>query len=134
MRTLKLWLPVILWSALLLFAATDVLSSESTGGLFRRLFGFELPDLVHSALRKIGHLVAYAILAGLTWRADRRWPVIMVIALVVASCDETIQSFSSKRGGTPWDVLIDLTGAGALTIFLQRSRHFRDQSARADAH
>jgi VanZ family protein len=37
---------------------------------------------------------------------------------VVASCDEWHQTFLPNRTGTPWDVLLDCTGAIALQLIV----------------
>ncbi len=116
---LKAWIPAVLWAGLILFAANDQLSSDSTGSLFQSLFGVELPRWLHIALRKLAHLVTYAILAILTWRADRRWIVVMLIALGVAVADETLQSRSARRTGSVVDVGIDLAGAALARIALK---------------
>ncbi len=121
MRILKPWIPAILWAGLILFASSDLFSSETSGGLFQALFGVEPPPWLHFTLRKLAHLVTYAILAGLTWRADRRWIVGMLIALAVASADESLQSRSARRTGSVADVGIDLVGA-ALALIALKSR------------
>lgn len=120
MRTLKLWLPVIVWAGLILLAATDLFSAQSTGGWLRSILGFDPPRWLHFAIRKGAHLTVYAILAALAWRADHRWQVVMAIALAVAMTDETMQSFSMRRTGSPWDVGIDLIGAGLAISGLRR--------------
>ena len=120
MRALKLWLPVVVWAGLILSAANDTFSAGNTGGLLQRIFG-EVPYVLHVLLRKGTHVVVYAILGALTWRADRRWTVVMGIALAVASTDEWMQSRAVNRSGTPWDVGLDLLGA-ALAMWLVSSR------------
>ncbi len=111
MHILKLWGPVVVWAALILFAATDLFSAESSGSLLQTIFGVEVPRWLHVALRKLAHVVAYGILAGLAWRADRRWLVILAIVLGVAAVDESMQSQSLRRTGSAVDVVIDLFGA-----------------------
>lgn len=110
MRALKLWLPVVVWAGLILSAANDTFSAGNTEGILERIFG-EVPYVVHVVIRKASHVVVYAILAALAWRADRRWTVAMGIALVVAGTDEWMQSRAVSRTGTPWDVALDLIGA-----------------------
>ena len=119
MRILKLWGPVVVWAGLILFAATDLFSAESSGSLLQMIFGVEVPRWLHVSLRKLAHLVVYGILAGLAWRADRRWEVIMLIVVAVAAVDETLQSRSVHRSGSPLDVVIDLIGAGLALIALK---------------
>jgi len=122
-RILKLWGPVAVWAGLILFAASDLFSAESSGSVLQMIFGVEVPRWLHIALRKLAHLVAYGILAALAWRADRRWEVIMLIVVAVAAVDETMQSRSAHRTGSVVDVGIDLVGAGiALTAIKSQSR------------
>lgn len=122
MRLLKLWSPVLLWAAIILSAANDSFSAGETRGWLERLFGRELPDFVNVAFRKAGHVVAYAILGALTWRADRRLPVVFGIVLLVAATDEYWQGLSSMRQGSVWDVLLDLFGAVVAVWVLRRIR------------
>ena len=119
MRILKPWIPAILWAGLILFASSDLFSSESSGSLFEAVFGVKVPAWLHFTLRKLAHLVTYAILAILTWRADRRWMVVMVIALAVAAANESLQSRSARRTGSVVDVGIDLVGAALALIALK---------------
>jgi len=119
-RALKLWLPVVVWAGLIISAANDTFSAGNTAGLLERIFG-EVPYVLHVLIRKGSHVVVYAILGALTWRADRRWTVVIGIALVVAGTDEWMQSRAANRTGTSWDVLLDLIGA-ALAVWLVSSR------------
>jgi hypothetical protein len=118
-RLLKQWLPVVLWAGLILSSANDHFSAEHSGGWLTRIFG-EVPYAVHVAVRKLTNVVVYAVLAALVWRADRRWVVVMGVALVVACVDEWLQSRAMNRTGTAWDVLLDLCAAGLAFIALQR--------------
>jgi hypothetical protein len=122
-RILKLWGPVAVWAGLILFAATDLFSAESSGSLLQMIFGVEVPRWLHVALRKLAHLVVYGILAGLTWRADRRWAVILAIVVGIAAVDEAMQSRSVHRTGSVVDVGIDVVGAClALAAIKSQSR------------
>ena len=125
MHFVKHWVPVILWAAVILAAANDELSSQSTARLLDRIFGFEVPEVWNVIVRKLAHITEYAILAALTWRADRRPTVVFGIALAVAVADETRQGFMTMtRGGSPFDVLIDLIGAyvGFTAVAAMRAR------------
>jgi VanZ family protein len=119
MRLLKLWLPVVLWAAVILSAANDQFSAEHTQGWFERLFGRELPYAAHVAVRKMAHLLEYGILGALAWRADRRAFVAIAIAVLVAIADESIQASTVTRTGSPWDVALDGVGA-TLAVFAAR--------------
>lgn len=111
MRLVRLWLPVILWAAVILSASNDSFSVSHSGGWIRRIFGRDLPYPVHVAIRKTAHLLEYAILGALAWRADRRITIAVGIAALVAITDETHQSFTVSRTGSPWDVGLDVIGA-----------------------
>ena len=110
MRLLKLWLPVIVWTVVILWASNDTFSSSQSRGWLSLLVGQEVAEGVNIAIRKLGHVVAYGILGALTWRADRRVAIGMVVVLAVAVTDEWRQSLTLSRTGTPWDVLLDLVG------------------------
>jgi VanZ family protein len=131
MRLVRLWLPVILWSAVILSASNDSFSVNHSGGWLRRIFGREVPFFLHVAIRKSAHLLEYAILGALAWRADRRLAVALAVAALVAITDETRQSFTASRTGSPWDVGLDVLG-GAVGAWCMR-RLFGARSG-AEAH
>src|SRR5688572_22284457 len=106
MRLVKLWLPVIIWAVVILWASDDTFSSGQSSSWISALLGRDIPWGVNVAIRKLGHIVTYGILGALTWRADRRFAVGVVIALVVAVTDEWRQSLTLTRTGTPWDVVL----------------------------
>ena len=123
MRFLNQWLPVGLWAAVILLAANDSLSAGSTGSILDRLLGFPVPYAVNVAIRKLAHIVEYAILAALAWRADKRIAVVLGVALFVAVVDETRQGlFTVTRSGKVSDVFIDLFGAWLAFTILRRVR------------
>lgn len=124
MRAWKLWLPVVLWAGLILSSSNDAFSATNTGGLLERIFG-DVPPVVHMLLRKAGHVVAYGILGALAFRANRRVAIAFAVVLMVASCDEWLQSRAAHRTGTPWDVLLDLAGAALGMFLLSRGKAFR---------
>jgi len=108
MRTLRQWLPVILWAAVILSASNDTFSAQQSGSWFRSLFGRDLPWALHVLVRKAGHVFEYSVLTLLAWRAHRTIPVPLVIVFLVASLDEWMQSRTLARTGTPWDVMLDV--------------------------
>ena len=72
------------------------------------------------AIRKSAHFFEYAILAILTFRAallaaprnqlaTAGWVALFLVA-ILATADEARQAFSSARSGSPYDVVIDVTG------------------------
>ena len=122
MRLLKLWLPVIVWSFVILWASSDDFSSGNSQGWLAWFFGREVPYAINFLFRKGGHIVAYAILGALSWRADRRVAVGIAISLIVAVTDESRQSMTVNRSGSPWDVLLDVTGSWLGIVAMRRVR------------
>lgn len=103
------WLPVAVW-ATVIFAFSAV-PSLSTG------LGFW--DVV---LRKLAHLVEYAILGVLLARAlGRGWPAILLGSLYAGS-DELHQTFVPGRVGAPLDWALDTVGVVVGVALLLRLR------------
>jgi VanZ family protein len=116
LRVVKLWLPLIVWAAIILSAANDEFSNDNTRSWLERIFG-DVPQIVNVVFRKGGHIVAYAILGLLAWRAQRTLGGALAIVLAVSIADETLQSTTLTREGSPYDVLLDTCGALlALTV------------------
>ena len=128
---LNAWLPVALWMALLFAASTDLGGTRHTSRLLVPFLRWLAPDMaprtlnkVHLAVRKAGHAVAYALLAGLLWRA-RRWHgsaeprgwslgdarFAFVLSVLYAATDEWHQTFTATRQGSLADVALDAGGA-----------------------
>ena len=105
---LSLWAPVVLWAALI-FALSSIPSLATGLGLW---------DLV---LRKLAHLVEYAVLGALLLRALRREPAAIALGALYAVTDEIHQSFVAGRHGSPVDWLIDTLGVVAGVVLLARS-------------
>jgi VanZ family protein len=121
LRLLKLWLPVVLWAAIILSAANDEFSDEHTQGWLDGFFG-GVPQIVNTAVRKGGHIVAYSLLALLAWRAHRTLFMALFVAIAVAITDETLQALTETRGGSPYDVLLDACGALLALLMLPAVR------------
>ena len=103
---LRLWLPAVLWAAL-------IFGFSSVPDLGTGLGGWDL------VLRKLAHTVEYAILGLLLVRALRRELAALVVGVAYASSDELHQHFVPGRRGAPLDVLIDAVGV-ALGILAWR--------------
>jgi VanZ family protein len=106
-RALSVWLPVLVWAAVI-FALSSI-PSLSTG-----LGGWD------TLLRKGAHLTEYAILGGLLLRAlGREVPAVIVGALYAVS-DELHQHYVRGRHAAPLDVLLDTAGVALGVYVLHR--------------
>ena len=128
-RLVNRWMPVIGWMLLIFIGSTDAFSAEQTSRFLVPLLLWFDPHIsigtiltLHVALRKLGHLIAYAVLAALLWRALRgqtafpmkMWRpalVALVVAAIYAAFDEFHQSFVPSRTASTHDVAIDIGGA-----------------------
>jgi VanZ family protein len=95
-RLVSLWLPVAAWAALI-FALSSVPSFDS---------GVSWDTL----LRKIAHVVEYAILGALLVRALARPMPALAAGVAYAATDEFHQHFVTGRQGSLVDVAIDAAG------------------------
>lgn len=120
MRFLRHWLPVIVWASVILTASGTSFSSGETIVLAQYFFGLSFSEMVNVLVRKAAHIAEYSVLTYLAWRAHRATAVPFVIALVVASTDEWLQSRTVGRSGTPWDVLLDVCAAAVVLGLLWR--------------
>jgi VanZ family protein len=125
-KLIRYWLPVVVWAAIIIQATGRTFDSPHTSGWLATLLGGvgwhaseQTVYVINHVIRKAGHLTAYGILAGLSFRAVRegrpgfalRWALIaLAITVCVASTDEFLQSFTPTRTSTPWDVLLDTCG------------------------
>jgi VanZ family protein len=130
MRTfLKYWLPVFIWLGVIFAGSTDLFSAERTSRYLVPFLRWLDPQIsvstiamIHFALRKLGHLTEYAILAALLWRALRtasnlrvKMSTLLVgvwiACAIFAVSDEFHQSFVASRTASLSDCLIDSLGA-----------------------
>jgi VanZ family protein len=126
MRFVRTWLPVIVWSAVILSASTDSFSSDESRGWLASVIGTGLASALNIVFRKAGHVIAYAILGILARRADRRLTVAVGMAVLVAIADETRQSMTLLRTGSPWDVMLDGLSAWLGILVMTRMGMWRD--------
>jgi VanZ family protein len=106
-RALSLWLPVVVWAAVI-FAFSSV--PHLTTGL-----GFW-----DTLLRKAAHFTEYAILGALLLRALGRELPAFAAGVLYAVSDELHQHFVSGRHASPVDVLIDAAGIALGILALSR--------------
>jgi VanZ family protein len=126
----RYWLPVLVWSTIILATSNDLFSSHHTADIITTLIGRYLTpaqlDVINAVFRKTAHLAGYWILGALGFRAARadkrgyatRWAIAgVLIAIGVASIDEWHQTFVPSRGGSVQDVLLDGCGAALAQLF-----------------
>jgi VanZ family protein len=106
--TLRLWLPVVLWAAVI-FALSSIPHLGTGLGTWDTI------------LRKIAHGTEYAFLGVLLMRALRRVDVAFGLGVLYAASDELHQAFVRGRHGSPVDVLIDAVGVAAGLLLWQRA-------------
>lgn len=137
------WLPVLLGILMIAVESTEWFGADHTSGplrmVYQAIFG-QVSDarweVIHHYIRKSGHFIGYGLI-GLAWL--RAWWLTLphsrflpdaFLALMgtalIASADEFHQSFLPNRTSSPWDVLIDCSGALTLQlmvyIFMRISR------------
>ncbi|HET6623275.1 MAG TPA: VanZ family protein [Gaiellaceae bacterium] len=111
-HVVRLWLPVVLWAALI-FAFSSV-PDLGTG-----LGGWDL------VLRKIAHAAEYAVLGALLARALGKPGVAVLAGVLYAVSDEVHQLFVPGRLGSPIDVAIDAVGVVAGVLLWERAARTR---------
>ncbi len=135
----RTWLPVVLWMTLMFLGSTDLMSAGHTSRFltpFLRWFDPTIsPEAIaqaHFFVRKAAHVIEYAILASLLFRAGgggfwRRATFAFFPALLFAAADEWHQSFVQTRTASFGDVCIDGVGAiigllicGAVWLVVER--------------
>ncbi len=126
------WLPPVVWMGVIVWLASDSGSAAQTGRFLLPVLHVLFPgasalqiEALHGVARKAAHATEYAILAGLWFRAlaigagigprSAAWAA-WAIAVVWAGIDETYQSTSASRTGSPMDVALDATGALAIAV------------------
>jgi hypothetical protein len=130
---LSAWLPVAVGICAILLESTESMSSDNTSHplrwLIESIFGpvsCARWVIIHHLIRKCGHFVGYGLI-GLTWL--RAWWMSLphsrflhdaflglLGTALVASADEWHQTFLPDRTGSPWDVLLDCSGAIVLQL------------------
>lgn len=140
------WLLVGVWATVIWQLGTDGFSMGRTGPVLEwliALFGadvdYETRFDLHVLLRKSAHFLEYALLALLAFRAawvsagrarilTACWIALFLVG-TLAAADEIRQSVSAVRTGSPWDVVIDLTGGCVglvgVSLLARRMRRLR---------
>jgi VanZ family protein len=123
---LHYWLPPILWGLAIIGMSGDVASSQNTFSLLKWLLSWFVAlkpaqiNMVNLYLRKTGHALAYGLMSFLWFRAfrghlgvspGRGFLYALGLCLLVSATDEGHQSFTRFRGGSGYDVLLDMSSA-----------------------
>ena len=132
MSRLKPWLPAIAWAILISWASTDTFSASHTSKIIIPVLHWLFPhasaealDRLHFFIRKGAHVTEYFVFSVLLLRAVRgeqrgwqlRWAITtLAIAIGYSALDEFHQSFVPSRTASPWDSLLDTSGAAAAQI------------------
>jgi VanZ family protein len=114
--------PPVLWMGIIAVGSSSPFGADHTGGWMAALFGRLLAGAsplalaaLHVALRKLGHLVEYGVLAVLWRRAlaprPRAVAAALALAAAYAALDEARQDLVPNRTASPLDVLVDIAGA-----------------------
>jgi len=137
-QVLKAWIAAILWLIVIAIESTTYLSAHNTSKilypLLHFLFGVNHArfEVWHFYIRKSGHVIGYAMLSILLFRAWKetlpalgspkwtiRWTSIAVLGTaLVASLDEWHQSFLPSRTGIWQDAVLDTVAGIAAQILL----------------
>ena len=133
MIRLTIWLPPLVWMAVIMWLSGGDFSSDNTasvvGPLLRWLLPWATPgqvDALHALIRKSAHVTEYAVLAVLwfiTFTRERRWSprtsawVAVLIAVGWACLDELHQASEPSRTASAFDVGYDAAGALLAMLF-----------------
>jgi VanZ family protein len=149
LRRLLAWLPALGWAAVIFSLSTDTFSASHTGRILRPLLFWLMPHLsehnfsmIHFFVRKAAHFTEYFVFCLLLYRGIRggrpgwRWAwglTALFVAAGYSALDEIHQAFVASRTASPYDSLLDSTGALfamiALWIWFRRSAPPARQSA-----
>jgi VanZ family protein len=129
------WLPVAIGIGVIAVESTQYFGADRTSGplraVFETLFGQVNNtrwDVIHHYIRKSGHFVGYGLI-GLAW-LRAWWKTLpqwnywaasglgLLGTLAIASSDEWHQSYLPNRTASPWDVLIDCSGALTMQVLV----------------
>ncbi len=127
MRSMRQWVPAIVWAGAIWFFSTSNFSSAATSRFFIPILHWLFPqasretlEFLHFLVRKAAHFVEFFIFSVLVLRGIRGerggWKITWALAAVaIAACyaalDEVHQAFVPGRTASPVDSLIDTSGA-----------------------
>ncbi len=146
---LRAWWPAIVWGIFISTLSTDTFSSVNTGLVIEPFLRWLIPaipmdtvDLIHHFIRKSAHFTEYFIFCLLVYRGIRvshtsgrawhwSWALLAwAVAAVYSVLDEVHQIFVPSRGPSPWDSLLDSTGAlfALFALYFVYRRFLRSRS------
>lgn len=114
------WAPPLAMATVIFVMSTSLGGPWNSGRILIPLIRWLYPDaspaatqMVHLLVRKLAHLVEYALLFGTLIRGPlkRRYGVAFVICAIWAMSDEAHQIFVPGRGPSLFDVCLDCGGA-----------------------
>ena len=108
LKILKLWLPPALWAGLIFYLSSTVPGSVSG------------PPWIDFIIKKSGHMLLYAVLWILLYRATHRPYLSLLFAISYSLSDEYHQSFVPGRHPAVMDVGFDALG-GTIALWAQKS-------------
>ena len=124
---LRSWWPALLWAGVIFLMSTDSFSAEHTGAIFESILHWidrsmtaAQFEVIHHLIRKSAHFTEYFVFCLLLYRGVRgarrgwRWTwalAAVFIAAAYSALDEIHQAFVASRHASPYDSLIDSTGA-----------------------
>jgi hypothetical protein len=126
--------PVLAWAIVIFILSTGLFTAAQTGRFLMPILHWLFPResmntlwIWHHYIRKTGHVVEYAVLSFLTWRAlanGRRGSTPALTAATIflcaiyASIDEFHQIFVPGRGPSTHDVMLDTIAAIAMQLLI----------------
>ena len=114
-RALSVWLPVVVWAAVI-FTLSSIPSLGTGLGVW------------DTVLRKAGHMTEFAILGALLLRALGRELPAFVAGVAYAVTDEVHQHFVGGRHASPLDVALDAIGVAIGILLFRRLLQTRPAS------
>ena len=124
---LRAWWPAIAWACVIFIMSTDTFSARHTARFFEPILRWLIPSLtraqfalIHHIIRKMAHVTEYFMFSLLLYRGVRgagrgwRWTwglAAFSIAAGYGALDEIHQLFVASREASPYDAMIDATGA-----------------------
>ena len=118
--SLREWIPVLVWGAVIFTLSTSAFSAINTVKVIDPIIRFLIPglsaasvDVCHMLIRKAAHFTEYGILFWLLVRGPmvRRPYLALMLCVVYALTDEGHQVFVPGRTASLYDVALDSSGA-----------------------